>query len=162
MPNKYLLPLYKELYDENFSYDDFPKRLKMQKAIYLLQEMGVPVGDYGFSWYKYGPYSQTLLDDMYRASLSNRNIQNNLNSISEDSKCCIKRLKEILTLPNSVDYSLDNWAECLGSLHYLREHIFSNSIDDKEILDELKIRKKHLNNDDANSEALKRIKQIFS
>ena len=46
MANKYLLPVFNEIYGENFSYADFNQRMEMQKAIYLLQDMGVPVGDY--------------------------------------------------------------------------------------------------------------------
>ena len=41
------------------------QRLKLQKTIYLLQIYGLKLG-YGFSWYKYGPYSQDLVQDAYR------------------------------------------------------------------------------------------------
>ena len=51
MANRYLLPVYKILYGRNFSYSDFDQRMEMQKAVYLLQDMGVPIGDYGFRWY---------------------------------------------------------------------------------------------------------------
>ena len=40
------------------------KRLQLQKAMYLLQAAGLKLG-YGFSWYKYGPYSQELADDAH-------------------------------------------------------------------------------------------------
>ncbi len=39
-------------------------RLKLQKTIYLLEAYGMQLG-YGFSWYKYGPYSRDLVDDAY-------------------------------------------------------------------------------------------------
>ena len=39
-------------------------RLKLQKTIYLLEIHGLQLG-YGFSWYKYGPYSQDLVYDAY-------------------------------------------------------------------------------------------------
>ncbi|UCD49012.1 MAG: hypothetical protein JSW27_15930 [Phycisphaerales bacterium] len=45
---------------------DTEERLRLQKTIYLLQAHGVRLG-YGFSWYKYGPYSQELVYDAYRA-----------------------------------------------------------------------------------------------
>jgi hypothetical protein len=32
--------------------------------IYLLQESGTSLGDYGFLWYKYGLYCQALTNDM--------------------------------------------------------------------------------------------------
>ena len=65
MANRYLLPVYNEIYGRDFDYSNFDQRMEMQKAIYLLQDMGVPVGDYGFRWYLHGPYSQSLQDDMY-------------------------------------------------------------------------------------------------
>lgn len=42
------------------------ERLRLQKTVYLLQACGFKIG-YGFSWYKYGPYSQELVYDSYRA-----------------------------------------------------------------------------------------------
>ena len=40
------------------------QRLILQKTIYLLEEYGMQLG-YGFGWYKYGPYSQDLVQDAY-------------------------------------------------------------------------------------------------
>ena len=65
MANSYLLPIFKKIYGSDFDYGNFEHRLEMQKAVYLLQDMGVPVGDYGFRWYQHGPYSQSLQDDMF-------------------------------------------------------------------------------------------------
>lgn len=45
--------------------DTTADRLKLQKTIYLLQAYGLQLG-YGFSWYRYGPYSQDLVSDAYR------------------------------------------------------------------------------------------------
>lgn len=45
---------------------DTEARLRLQKTIYLLQAHGMRLG-YGFSWYRYGPYSQELVYDAYRA-----------------------------------------------------------------------------------------------
>ena len=56
MANKFLLPVYKKVFGESFSYGRFEDRLKMQKMVYLLQEEGVNIGLYVFDWYKYGPY----------------------------------------------------------------------------------------------------------
>ena len=37
MANEYLLPVDKKLFGEDFNYYEFKHRMKMQKAIYLLQ-----------------------------------------------------------------------------------------------------------------------------
>ncbi len=45
--------------------DSMEDRLRLQKTVYLLQTLGLHLG-YGFSWYRYGPYSQELVYDAYR------------------------------------------------------------------------------------------------
>jgi uncharacterized protein YwgA len=44
--------------------DSFDQRLTLQKTIYLIQQLGVPLG-YHFSWYLRGPYSSELTSDAY-------------------------------------------------------------------------------------------------
>ena len=159
MANRYLMPLYKQLFNEDFSYSDFSKRLKMQKAIYLLQEMGVPVGDYRFSWFKHGPYSQTLLDDMHNAPVSR---QMDLSSLASDAEDSVEKLKHALIAPSDSKYSSEVWAECLGSIHYLKTNVFSHATDNQAVLKHLQKQKPHLNDAESNAEALCRIKNLFS
>jgi hypothetical protein len=45
--------------------DDFQSKLVIQKAVYLLQSMGVKTG-YAFNFYVRGTYSPALTEDMYR------------------------------------------------------------------------------------------------
>ena len=68
MANSFIRPLYRKIYDEEFDYGSFEKRMKMQSCIYLLQQFGLNVGDYDFSWYIHGPYSLQLQDDMLEIS----------------------------------------------------------------------------------------------
>ena len=51
--------------------NSFEERLRLQKVVYLLQAFGVKLG-YGFGWYKYGPYSQNLVNDAYSVLGSRR------------------------------------------------------------------------------------------
>ena len=119
MANKYLLPVFNEIYGENFSYADFNQRMEMQKAIYLLQDMGVPVGDYGFRWYLHGPYSQSLQDDMHYED-GRSYIKPTLSKEYADS---IQQLHELVISNRRGKYSVSNWVECLASLHYLRKNV---------------------------------------
>lgn len=50
-----LKEIYRKVYNEPFVYDNLDSRIKLQKAVYLLENMGVDVGDYSFSWNKYIP-----------------------------------------------------------------------------------------------------------
>lgn len=160
MANKYLLPVYSYVYGETFSYTSFDKRLKMQKAIYLLQEMGVPVSDYGFSWYKHGPYSQALHDDAHTASVSG--VQADLDALSSDNRRAMEELRDMLRVPNGSSYSTRDWCECLASLHYLRKNVLSRSSSGNTVLTALVKRKPHLNDAHANQLALERVQNVFS
>ena len=160
MANRYLLPVYSYIFDEAFSYSSFKMRLKMQKAIYLLQEMGVPVSDYGFSWYKHGPYSQMLLDDTYNANVEKS--LSDLSSLTSDNRYAIAQLKDTLTVPINTKYDISDWCECVASIHYLRQNMLPRSCSDDDVLRSLRQRKPHLNDDDANREALSRVSKLFA
>lgn len=57
--------LYKLATELGLTRNTMEDRLKLQKTVYLLQHFGLHLG-YGFSWYRYGPYSQELVYDAYR------------------------------------------------------------------------------------------------
>ena len=119
MVNKNLLPLYKRLYEKDFDYSEFEMRMNMQKAVYLLQTLGVPVGDYGFRWYLHGPYSQDLQDDMYAAGKEKTEPQDVLAQYNRR----IDRLYHLIHAVNRGSYSISQWMECLASLHYLQDNV---------------------------------------
>src|SRR3989344_71579 len=49
----------------SFDMSTFSNRLRLQKVIYFIQEMGINLG-YSFSWYLYGPYCPDLTKDAYQ------------------------------------------------------------------------------------------------
>lgn len=155
MAGYYLKPIYFMTYEQEFSYDSFEKRMEMQKAVYLLQEMGVSVGDYDFMWYKHGPYSQNLQEEMYRANSKERaNVQFSLDTVR-----CINKLHDLLN--EQVEYAISQWAECLASLHYLKANVFSEGTCSDEIVEELERRKPHLKNRELNLRALVKVEELF-
>jgi uncharacterized protein YwgA len=97
------------------------KRLVLQKTIYLLQAYGLKLG-YGFSWYKYGPYSQDLVQDAYEVLNFARPVYQGRTKSFEFSTSCRKRFdkfKEIcgkalenpaqLELIASVNFARTTW-----------------------------------------------------
>ncbi|MDD4390336.1 MAG: hypothetical protein PHW03_05980 [Eubacteriales bacterium] len=160
MANKYLASIYNNLFDQRFDCNRFEHRLELQKGIYLLQDLGVPVSEYGFSWYKHGPYSQTLLDDMYRmndASISTEDL-------SDYSQEQFLKLREAFTYSplNEEEYNLQNWVECVASIHFLKENVLPRAASEELILDELTRRKPHLSNFNLNQKAFKVVNSLFS
>ncbi len=158
MANKYLLPIFKRLYGRDFSYGNFDQRLEMQKAVYLLQDMGVPVGDYGFRWYQHGPYSQNLQDDMYYESKHQcENI-----CLSKEHADSIEKLRQLINSNEKGDYTTSQWVECLASLQYLRENLLSFNATQEDIISALEKRKPHLNNHNINLSALRLVEGLFA
>ncbi len=155
MSNIYIAPVYKAIYGKDFE-RTFDHRMEMQKAIYLLTEMGVPVGNYGFYWYLHGPYSQTLQNDILALPIKG---QPEI-SFSEDSRKAINKLKSILL--KKTDYSPSQWAECLASMQYIKMMILPQSATKDQIVEELEKRKPHLNNDSLNHEALSELERLFA
>lgn len=143
--NDSLKAIYEKVYGSTFSYDDFEDRKKLQKAVYLLENMGVTVGDYSFSWDSYGPYSLGL--DCEASQLDNTGVQEF--SFSEFALDAFIRLKEIADAKTKYDSS--SWMECIASMHYLK-NVFRIKEDD--IIAELVRRKPYLVDDDANRNAL--------
>lgn len=143
--NNSLKAIYEKVYSSSFSYDDFENRKKLQKAVYLLENMGVDVGDYSFSWDSYGPYSLGL--DCEASQLDDAEVPDfSFSRFAEDS---FKRLKDIAE--NRTKYDASSWMECIASMHYLK-NVFRIKEDD--VIAELVRRKPHLSDDKANRDAL--------
>lgn len=155
MLNRYLMPVYKEIYGRDFKFDDFDNRLEMEKIIYLLEEKGVSLGEYSFNWYKHGPYSQALLDDMFH---SHSQLAGEI-EWSANIKEKIAGIKRIIQ--SKMNYEDKNWAECLASILFLKTRVLSSKATEVDILKELTSRKPHLNNIEANKEAYKIVCQTF-
>lgn len=129
----------------------------MQKGIYLLQDMGVPVGDYGFRWYRHGPYSQELQDDMYYEDGK----KGYTISLSAEHAESVKHLHDIIHSSEREQYTISNWVEALASLHYLHENILRFNASAEDVVAELEKRKPHLNNHNVNLSAYELVEGLF-
>ena len=154
MVNNVLRPLYKEVYGESFDYQQFSDRRKMQKVVFLLEQMGVVIGHYGFFWYKHGPYSQALQDDMWTNRDSDEAIPIVYNGGTKD---IVNNLKNIIN-NDDIGYDIPERVECLASLQFLRTQYYRVGCDDSLVVEELKKRKSHLNSDVDNYKLLEYVK----
>ena len=158
MANRYLLPIYERLYEKSFNYGEFDQRMEMQKAVYLLQNMGVPIGNYGFRWYKHGPYSQQLQDDMY---FEKGRISGPVTLIREYSESVDRLYRVIHSNVDSV-YSTSHWVECLASLHYLKENLLPYGAKEDDVVRALEMRKPHLAEHEINVRAYRLVEELFA
>jgi uncharacterized protein YwgA len=149
---KYLLKaIYEKVYDATFSYGSFDDRKKLQKAIYLLENMGVDIGDYSFVWDSYGPYSLSL--DCEASQLDDADVPEF--SFSQFAEDCFSKLKDILK--QDVKYDCVAWIECIASLHYLKNVL---RYGEDNVISELVQRKPYLSDGKANSKALEIVDTI--
>lgn len=155
MGNFLLKPVYQSIFGESFKPNSFEERMQMQKSIYLLQELGVSVGEYDFKWYKHGPYSQNLQNDILNASVDVPV------KFSADATTVIDCLKDALHV-EGIGYTSSEWAECLGSLHYIKDNLLPSSATDDDVLKELEKRKSHLNRHEDNARALQVLDNLFA
>lgn len=143
--NDSLKAIYEKVYGSSFAYGDFENRKKLQKAVYLLENMGVTVGDYSFSWDSYGPYSLSL--DCEASQLNEANPQEfSFSRLAEESFTRLRAIAE-----KSTKYDAASWMECIASMHYLK-NVFRIKEDD--VIAELRRRKPYLSDDEANRDAL--------
>lgn len=151
-----LLKLYNGTYGTTFVPDQAGEKLKMHKAVYLLQEKGVNCGDFDFFWHTNGPFSHELhknllkIESSYTAEEISANSDfHDLNHVALEA---IEQLRQLITEENS--YSILEWSETLGSLHYLKKHRYSYE-SDKFIIDKLVEEKPALSSRKSNKKALK-------
>lgn len=159
MGNYFLKPVFKELLDRNFNATSFDDRLEMQKIVYLLQNLGISIGNYSFMWYKHGPYSQTLQNDIL--NINNTPDKNII--FSDDAKIAFTDLKNAIFLNDESvsNYSLKDWLECLGSVCYLKDNLIPLNTSDDDLLKELEHVKPHLNSQIGNRNAIEVINKLF-
>lgn len=133
------------------------EKLKMHKAIYLLQEMGTVCGDFNFFWHINGPYSHELHRELLE-------IEENYSAaqIHEYSSDCafnpwaeeaIEKLKEMFSKAQNYGYTPTEWCEALGSIHFIKKYR-SNCESDEKIIATLEREKVNLNKHDSNVQAL--------
>ncbi len=149
-----LCAIYKEVYGTFFDVKNFDQRIMLQKAVYLMGEMGVSCGDYRFFWDKRGPFSIDLSYDM-RETSNEADI--------EECRFSKRGRKVIENLRNMVEskknYDTRSWVEALASIRYLKMVMYPN-VDDSIILNKLEILKPYLSDSEENGKALRTINKM--
>ena len=100
--------------------DAVEDRVRFQKAIYLAQEAGVPLG-YRYNWYVMGPYSPDLTRDYYalhEASYEGDSITG-AKSLREPFLSNLERIVPAMTPPDGVNLNQSQWLELMSSVQYL-------------------------------------------
>ena len=148
-----LTQIYAEILEEPFHYNILERR-KLQSIVYLLENMGINVGDYGFIWDKNGPYSIALDVDAYYCPQK---------KVSKPVVFSGKALKAFVWIREMLSqrtvYNDVSWLESIAALHYL-EHVMRVPSNGGLVIKELVKRMGYLDNRQENENALQIAKHV--
>lgn len=161
MYNKYLKPLYHEIFGKEFNYNDSEDRLIMQHIVYLCLTMGAPIGSYNFRYSTlHGPVSSSLSDDMLEIS-KRPDYQPPFFGFSSDSLFAINNVEKLIRAGVKSAYNTSTWLECLCSIIYLKKFVLSSlNTDTTELFETMKKYQPHLNDDKSNKRAYALVKNL--
>jgi uncharacterized protein YwgA len=103
----------------SFNIDSFPKRLILQKAIYLAQAIGVNFG-YHYRWYLKGPYCNSLADDGFAVAsqIDNKDEYKGW-TLDKVAVSALEKIKPIVSEKKGGIEKLAKDLELLASVHFL-------------------------------------------
>ena len=121
-----LAGVFNAIFSRHLNGDEFEERVVLQKAIYLLRELGITCGDYSFSWNKRGPFSPELSDDVKNQTddLSEKYV---FSKVAEQG---IARLRDVYS-SGCRKYDSNKWFEAVASLHYMKLYMHPSYSEDK-------------------------------
>lgn len=147
--------IFVEIFQRNFHPTSLEDRIILQKAVYLMRNLGISCGDYEFVWDKFGPFSPSLSDDMKKEMIqTDYPIR-----FTKEAERIMNSLKNIFS--DIDEYSICNWVETIASLHYLREYMYPSFSDDQ-IIQKLETLKEHLRNHTENVRAMKSLNELLN
>ncbi len=128
-----LLAAFKEM-NHKIKTDTFDDRLIFQKKTYLIQEMGVKLGD-TFGWYLHGPYSRDAANDEFQLVSIQDDIDTK-NLLTREESGLIKKLEGVIAeagtvFPNKSEADL---LEMLASLNFVLRHGYPKPKDDNDAI----------------------------
>lgn len=138
--------LFQEVFGRPYSPTNQDDRVMIQKNTYLLEKLGLELGDFWFLWDTFGPYSLELRNAVSdEVTKENEPIQ-----YSDFAKEQINSIKCIIQLGQSIAQNPRDWLEVVCSLHYLKNYIIAEG----DVISELERRKPHFSNRSVTSKAL--------
>lgn len=118
-------------------------RLRIQKAVYLAQIVGLNFG-YNYSWYVKGPYSTSLTQDYYQMHEAVQAGDTSYQGLILNSNLMemLPKVSLVLQQPANLNVPDYSWYEALASAHFLMK---ISQKTEAETLDTLRAQKPHLN-----------------
>ena len=126
---------------QSLAVDSLDDRLRLQKAIYLIQAAGADLG-YRYSWYLKGPYSTSLTQDYFALSEVAKNERDeDTRILKPEFVSKVRDAARVLMKPADVNLSRPQWYELLASLHYMSKF---ERLPEGQLQQTIRARKPHL------------------
>jgi hypothetical protein len=146
--------MFKQVYGRDYNDNDREDRILIQKSTYLLEWLGLDMGNYCFLWGKHGPYSLDL-KGIIRKELSGTCDILRLSTYAEG---IVGSIHEILTVGEKIKQKTCGWMELICSIHFIKQFLVKT---DRNLMDELKKLKPHFNDDEVNSLAIEAVNNVL-
>lgn len=141
--------IYKSIFDKELIKTDISDQICTQKVVYLIENMGIHIGDYNYVWSKHGPYSCDLQRDILETK------ESKTIDYSDAMKNAIEKIKTFLS--QKGDFSNRDFLELIVSLHYVKEYENDGFCTDDQAIDIVMMRKPHLNDYERNKIVMDKI-----
>jgi len=149
-----IIPMFKHVFGREYDDGNMDDRILIQKNTYMLEWMGLNLGNFRFLWDTYGPYSLDL-KGVIQEELSDSDKNGPALSVYAQDK--VVSIKTVLEEGVEMNQPERFWLELICSIHFLKQNIVK---DRKYLLEELQIRKQHFNNREVNERALDIVNSI--
>jgi len=145
---KYLTGFYQEVFNKQYIHNDDEKVL-IQKNTYLLEKLGLDLGNFLFLWDSYGPYSLEVRN-IVNKEMGSDSISEIIN-YSSFAQEIIQSIKDIIEAGKKLNQTPRDWLEIVCSLHYIKNY----TVPEDDVISTLEKKKARFNNRVITSNALK-------
>jgi uncharacterized protein YwgA len=131
----FLMSVFNEL-NESLDMKTFETRLLLQKKVFLLQSLGLPL-NFNYGWYIRGPYST----DLARTGFEMQNLfgdaafkKNVVSPVHKDQKEIIKKALAVFKAIDALGTNKIRWYELAASLLFLKTYTYPTPRNSRELL----------------------------
>ena len=117
-----LIKLFSEIVDRNFNFDQLDDRIIMQKIVFFLSELGITINEYRFTLETYGPFSQSLSNDVHEICASTEIYSDCFPDFISSAITFLKQ-NIFAEYNNKCKYTMREWLEAISTLVYVKRYM---------------------------------------
>ncbi|MBD5479647.1 MAG: hypothetical protein HDR08_16400 [Lachnospiraceae bacterium] len=151
---KSILDLYPKFYGKRYQCglageEATQEHINVQKMCYLMKRFGISVGNFGYSWDTYGPFSPGLQVALHDLDMRNEDVELFYEETEREQFYADNRIERLISVLHLAEHGqdLERWMELLGSLAFLSYSVLPGEDFDC-VRQELTARKSYFNDVD--------------